>query len=102
VRAGMHAEVHFLAFKQRVLPIIHGEVLQVSADRLTDPRTEQPYYTALVAVDASELARAKQTNDVELAPGMSATVMIPTKERTALDYMLGPLVASFDQAFRQK
>ncbi len=33
---------------------------------------------------------------------MSATVMIPTKERTALDYLLGPVVAAFDQALRQK
>jgi hypothetical protein len=39
---------------------------------------------------------------VELYPGMSATVMMPTKERTALDYVLGPVVASFDAAFRQK
>jgi HlyD family type I secretion membrane fusion protein len=99
VRPGMRAEVHFTAFKQRVLPVIRGEVTQVSADRLTEPRTEIPYYTALVRVDEHELADAK---DVELYPGMSATVMIPTKDRTALDYLLGPVVASFDQAFRQK
>ena len=64
---------------------------------LTDPKTNVPYYTALVRVDERELADAK---DVELQPGMSATVMIPTKERTALDYLLGPIVTSFDQAFR--
>ena len=99
VHSGMRAEVHFNAFKQRVLPVIHGEVIQVSADRLTDPKTNVPYYTALVRVDERELADAK---DVELQPGMSATVMIPTKERTALDYLLGPIVTSFDHAFRQK
>jgi len=33
---------------------------------------------------------------------MAVTVMIPTRERTALDYLLGPVVASFDQSFRQK
>lgn len=102
VHPGMRAEVHFLAFKQRVLPVIHGEVAQVSADRLTEPKTEVPYYTALVKVDETELAEAKKTKDLDLAPGMSATVMIPTQERTALDYLLGPLIASFDQAFRQK
>ena len=99
VRPGMRAEVHFTAFKQRVLPVIHGEVIQVSADRLTDPKTNVPYYTALVKVDERELADAK---DVELYPGMSATMMIPTKDRTALDYLLGPVVVAFDQAFRQK
>jgi hypothetical protein len=33
---------------------------------------------------------------------MAVTVMIPTKERTALDYLLAPVMASFDQSFRQK
>lgn len=99
---GMQAEVHLNAYKQRVLPVIHGEVVQIAADRLTDPKTNVPYYSALVRVDAAELAEAKKTKGVELYPGMSATVMIPTRERTALDYLLGPLMASFDQAFRQK
>ncbi len=101
VRLGMRAEVHLTAFKQRVLPVIHGEVIQVSADRLTEPKTNLPYYTALVRVDERALAEAKQTKDLDLYPGMSATVMIPTKERTALDYLLEPVVASFDRAFRQ-
>lgn len=99
VHPGMRAEVHFTAYKQRIVPVIHGEVIQVSADRLTDSRTGTPYYTALVKVDEKELAESK---NIELYPGMAATVMIPTKERTALDYLLGPVMASFDQAFRQK
>ena len=99
VHPGMRAEVHFTAYKQRVVPIIHGTVTQVSADRLTDQKTGAPFYTALVKVDEKELAEARE---VKLYPGMAATVMIPTKERTALDYLLGPVVAAFDQAFRQK
>jgi HlyD family type I secretion membrane fusion protein len=99
VHPGMRAEVHFTAYKQRVVPIIHGTVTHVSADRLTDQKTGAPYYTALVKVDEKELAEAKE---VKLHPGMAATVMIPTKERTALDYLLGPVVSAFDQAFRQK
>jgi membrane fusion protein, type I secretion system len=96
---GMRAELHFTAYKQRVIPVIHGDLIEVAADRLTDPRTGVPYYTALVAVDKQELAESKQ---VKLYPGMAVTVMIPTKERTALDYLLGPVMASFDQSFRQQ
>jgi hypothetical protein len=33
---------------------------------------------------------------------MPATVMIQTVERTALDYLVGLLVMSFNRAFRQK
>ena len=99
VHPGMRAEMHFTAYKQRVIPIIHGDVVDVSADRLTDKHTGTPYYTALVRVDEKELAASKE---VQLAPGMAVSVMIPTKERTALDYLLGPVMASFDQSFRQK
>jgi len=96
---GMRAELHFTAYKQRVIPVIHGELIEVAADRLTDERTGVPYYTALVKVDEGELAQSKQ---VKLYPGMAVTVMVPTEERTALDYLLGPVMASFDQAFRQQ
>jgi len=99
IHPGMRAELHFTAYKQRVIPVIHGDVIDVSADRLTDKRTGVPYYTALVRVDDQELAAS---NEVQLYPGMGVTVMIPTKERTALDYLIGPIAASFDQSFRQK
>jgi HlyD family type I secretion membrane fusion protein len=99
IRPNMRAEVHLTAYKQRIVPIIHGDVIQVSADRLTDPKTNNPYYVAFVRVDEAELAAMP---NIKLYPGMPATVMIPTIQRTALDYIVGPLVMSFNHAFRQK
>ena len=99
VHPNMRAEVHLTAYKQRIVPIIHGDVIQVSADRLMDDRTDKPYYTVLVRVDEQELAALP---NIRLYPGMPATVMIPTTERTAFQYIVGPLVMSFNEAFRQK
>lgn len=99
IRPDMKAEIHFTSYKQRVLPLIHGIVSEISADRLTDERTQVPYYTARIDVDAADLAA---TPEVQLYPGMPATVMITTKERTALDYLIGPLLASFDRSFRER
>ena len=99
VRPGMRAEVHLTSYKQWIIPVIHGDVLQVSADRLIDERTGAPYYVALVQVDEKELVALP---NIHLYPGMPATVMIPTTERTAFDYLMGPLVMSFNQAFRQR
>ena len=96
---GMKAEVHFTSYKQRIIPLIHGSVGQVSADRLTDQRTGIPYYVATVDVDPVELA---DSPEIKLYPGMPATVMVTTQQRTALDYLVGPLVASFDRSFRQR
>jgi HlyD family type I secretion membrane fusion protein len=45
VHPNARAEVHLTAYKQRIVPIIHGDVVQVSADRLTDPKSGNPYYT---------------------------------------------------------
>ncbi|WP_027522687.1 HlyD family type I secretion periplasmic adaptor subunit [Bradyrhizobium sp. Ec3.3] len=99
VHPDTRAEVHLTAYKQRIVPIIHGDVIQVSADRLTDPKTNSPYYTAFVRIDQAELAAMP---NIRLYPGMPATVMIPTVERTAFEYIVGPLVMSFNQSFRQK
>ncbi|WP_029085694.1 HlyD family type I secretion periplasmic adaptor subunit [Bradyrhizobium sp. th.b2] len=99
VHPNTRAEVHLTAYKQRIVPIIHGDVIQVSADRLTDPKTNNPYYTAYVRIDQDELATMP---NIRLYPGMPATVIIPTIQRTAFDYIVGPLVMSFNHAFRQK
>ncbi len=99
IRPGMKSELHLTAYKQRIVPAIHGEVLDVSADRLTDPKTSSSYYVATIRPDIAELA---ELPDVHLYPGMPATVMVPTEARTAFDYIVGPLVQSFHRAFRQK
>ncbi|WP_247404700.1 HlyD family type I secretion periplasmic adaptor subunit [Bradyrhizobium sp. 176] len=99
VHPDTRAEVHLTAYKQRIVPIIHGDVIQVSADRLTDPKTNAPYYTAFVRIDRDELAAMP---NIRLYPGMPATVMIPTVQRTAFEYIVGPLATSFNQSFRQK
>ena len=44
----MNADVHLIAYKQRITPVVRGKVTQVSADRLTEKRTDTPYYVALV------------------------------------------------------
>jgi HlyD family type I secretion membrane fusion protein len=99
LRPEMRAEVHLTAYKQRITPIVHGTVIQISADRLTENRTGAPYYTALLRLNESELA---EMPNIQLYPGMPATVMIPTTERTAFEYLVGPLIMSLKHGFRQK
>jgi epimerase transport system membrane fusion protein len=101
VHPNMRADVHLTAYKARITPVVRGTTTLVSADRLTDKRGDNPYsyYTALVSVDQSDL---EALPNVRLYPGMPATVMFPTVERTAFNYVVGPLVMSFNRAFRQK
>jgi len=99
VHPNTRAEIHLTAYKQRIIPIVHGDVVQISADRLTDPKTNNPYYAAIVKIDQDELAAMP---NIRLYPGMPATVMIPTVQRTAFEYIVGPLAMSFNSSFRQK
>jgi HlyD family type I secretion membrane fusion protein len=99
VRPTMRAQVHLIAYKQRNTPVVEGEIVSISADRLTDAKSGQPYYVALVRTDREQLAKLPQ---VQLYPGMPATVMVRTEARTAFDYIVAPLVQSFNLAFRER
>ena len=97
VRRGLPAQVRLTAFSQITTPALSGEVARVSADRLVDERTGAPYYEARIALDAGQPGLA----GLKLQPGMPAEVMIVTGERTALEYLLEPIVASFGRALRE-
>src|SRR6185437_4568998 len=97
VHVGLAAEVRLLPYKQRRTPSIDGRVIYVSADRLVDKSSNQPYYAAKVRVDEQELARLK---GVEMVPGMPSEVMIETGETTVALYALAPILDSFHRAFR--
>jgi HlyD family type I secretion membrane fusion protein len=99
VRPNSRAEVHLTAYKQRITPTVGGTVAEISADRLVDQKTGVPYYIAMVRLDKEELSKLPQ---IQLYPGMPATVMIPTGERTAFDYFVGPIIQSFNRSFRQR
>jgi HlyD family type I secretion membrane fusion protein len=99
VRAGQTARVVFTAYGQRNLPQITGQLRSISADRITDERSGEPYFLAKVEVDPIELERVAP--EVEISPGMPADVMILTGERTLLDYLLRPFIRSMTRSFRE-
>ncbi len=99
VRAGQRARVLFTAYGQRNLPEIFGRLRSISADRMTDERTGEPYFLAKVEVAPAELHRLAP--EIELTPGMPADVMILTGERTLLDYLIRPFIESVTKSFRE-
>lgn len=99
VYPGLQAEVRLPAFKQRLVPFLHGKVIFVSADAIFDERTRTSHYRAHVAIDEDQLARLK---GVELTPGMPVEVMILVGERTLWQYITQPLRDSFARAFREQ
>lgn len=99
VHTGLTAQVHLSAYTSRNLPRIQGTVLSVSADRLVDEKTGQPYYLARVEVSSDELN--KLMPNVELVPGMPAEVLIVTGERTMFEYLFQPFLDAVRRSFRE-
>jgi HlyD family secretion protein len=99
VHAGLPAQVRLTAYSSRALPQIGGVVRTVSADRIVDQGTNQPYYLARVEVDREALERLGSA--IELMPGMPAEVLIVRKERTMVGYLLEPFRDAFRRSFRE-
>jgi len=98
VNLGQRARVKFTAFKYRNTMMVGGKVNYVSADRLVDRQTGNPYYTALVLADPEAIAAV---GDLKLQAGMPAEVYIEGSKQTALQYLLEPIATTLRRAGRQ-
>ncbi|MFK3943063.1 HlyD family type I secretion periplasmic adaptor subunit [Pseudomonas monteilii] len=84
---GKTADIRFSAFNNATTPVIEGKLTRISADRLTDERSGDPYY--LVRVKVTDDGMKKLANR-KLQPGMPADVLINAGDRTMLEYLLKP------------
>lgn len=92
LRVGQMAEVRFSAFRQRDMPMIQGQLMTLSADRLVEDvnGTKQSYYLAHIRVTDKGIADLAQLN-LELVAGMPADVLVTTGQRTLWHYLTAPL-----------
>jgi HlyD family secretion protein len=97
VRPGLDADVHLLPYNQRRVPRLKGTVTRVSADRVVDKRTDQPYYATKIRVQDPRITE----EGILIVPGMPAQVFIKTGRGTVALYALRPLLDSFNNAFRE-
>lgn len=98
IRPGMEARVVLTAYRQRNLPLIHGTLRSISADRLIDNRTGESYFMAKVEVTMEDLDKL---DEIRLVPGMPADVMFLNDEQTLIGYLLDPFLQSVGRSFRE-
>ncbi|MDG9882966.1 HlyD family type I secretion periplasmic adaptor subunit [Pseudomonas sp. GD04058] len=85
---GLPVELLFVAFNQSTTPRVEGEVILVSADRLLDEHSGQPYYQVRVRVGEEGLG---QLAGQDIRPGMPVEAFVRTGERSMLNYLFKPL-----------
>ncbi len=100
IRAGQFARVHLTAFARNNRSMVQGRVASVSADALVDDKSKESYFRASIEVPRSELDKLGKL--VSLSPGMPAEVLIVTKERTLMDYLLEPLMDAVRRSFHEQ
>lgn len=99
VHAGMDADVHFTALDQIIVPTIPGKLVYVSADRITDPRTDISYFVGRVMISEPGMKLLGNNN---LQPGMPADVVLKMSQHSLVGYMLKPLLNRLRFAFSER
>jgi HlyD family type I secretion membrane fusion protein len=97
IAPGMHAEIRFPSFHGDILPIMNGSIESVSRDHMMDD-SKQPYFLVQINVDEESVPDYVRER---LTAGMPADIVVPTGERTVLQYLTRPLQSRLRNAMRE-
>lgn len=96
VRLGQDVQVEFSGMNRRVTPLIHGKVSMVSPDLNSDPANPQvKFFTVRIELKPTEPL------NFEMRPGLPVAAYIRTRERTALELWLDPLIGGVRKSLRE-
>ncbi|MGQ3355462.1 MAG: HlyD family type I secretion periplasmic adaptor subunit [Phreatobacter sp.] len=98
VNRGQTADVRLVSVNRSERPHIRGEVVLVSADRAVDERSGTAYYPMRVRMNAEDVRNAR----MELKSGMAAEIVVTTRPRSLVDYLIGPLADEIAGSFRER
>lgn len=99
VSLGQQASLRFSALNARITPEVDATIRYVSPDRLVDPQTQEPYYTARLEITEN---LPPEVSVEQIYPGMPVETFIRTSERTFLEYLVKPITDSFSRAFTEE
>lgn len=98
VRRALPADVRLTSVPRNERPRIRGEIMTVSADKLTDEKSGKGYYAVRVQLNDDDVKASR----VALQPGMPTEIIVTTRPRTLVGYLIGPLTDEISGAFREK
>ena len=101
IKTGDATEVRFSSFANAPSLVVHGKVVSLSRDAVTESLGGLPhsYYLARVEITPEGL---KALGDRTMKPGMQAEVLIKTGERSLLTYLLHPFTKRIAAAMTEE
>lgn len=99
VAVGQATRLRLSALNLRLTPEVDGAVIHISADRIVDEATMEPYYRARIRITDALPPNVERT---QLYPGMPVEAFINTGERTFFEYLARPILDSLSRAFTER
>ncbi len=103
IRRGQEATIKLSAYDYTIYGTLKARVGFISADTFKDERSRaadgDPHYKVTLKVDMNSLTDRQA--DIEIRPGMQASVELHTGQKTVLQYLLKPLYKS-KEALRER
>lgn len=103
LRAGQSVSVKIDAYDYTIYGDLSGKLIYISADTLTEDlrQGEQPYYRVMVRTDGRRFS-AQPNEQLDIQPGMTATVEVKTGQRTVLQYLTKPVTKTLSQSLGER
>lgn len=103
MKNGLSARVKLDAYDYSIFGVMDGEIIYISPDALTEEtkQGEQIYYRARIRIGEREF-KGKMSQEIEVRPGMTATVDVLSGKRSVLSYLTKPLSKTLSESFSEK
>ena len=98
IEPNQNVRISLTAYDPSRYGTIDGKILQVSADAVEDRSTQIFSYIVQVTIDTS--LYEDDGSEVEIMPGMIASLDVLAGKRTVLEYFWRPMVKVKERAFR--
>jgi adhesin transport system membrane fusion protein len=100
---GLRASVKIDAYDSTIYGDLPGKLIFISADTLSEnlKENESPYYRARVRTTGRKFS-GRPNAEIDILPGMTATIEIKTGRKTVLQYLTKPIVKTLNESLGER
>lgn len=105
IKPGLSATIKIDAYDYSIYGTLSGKLVYISPDTLSEnlniQQGEQPYYRVRVQTEGRKFSD-HSNKELDIQPGMTATVEIKTGSNTVLHYLVKPIFKTLSQSLRER
>lgn len=103
LKPGLDVAVKIDAYDYTIYGSLDGKLSYISADTLNEDvkQNEQPYYRVQVVTESPRFTK-RAADNLQLQPGMTATIEVKTGQNTVLNYILKPVVKTLSESMGER